>query len=166
MKIIRLLLIYFVIVGTCSASTEDLCPTILNYIEENLPTCGVLRDCKGFIYVDVDDDYIHKLITFLEEDGYIEPPYFGPGRVGAHITVASPKETQNIEIEECGEEITFTPTHCNMVHPPIMVGVDLVFFIVVEAPQLHEIRKKYHLPEMPYEFHITVGVLLNPMPAP
>ena len=52
------------------------CPEILHYIEKELPHHGTLRNSDGFVYVDLDDDYVHKLITFIQQDGFQEPPYF------------------------------------------------------------------------------------------
>jgi len=64
------------------------CPVILNYIDKNLPHHGTLKNSKGFVYVDLDDEYVHKLITFIQQDGFQEPPYFGDAAlIGAHITV-------------------------------------------------------------------------------
>lgn len=138
------------------------CPAILRYVEKNLPHQGTLKISDGFVYVDLDDEYIHKLISFIQQDGFQEPPYFGsPGLVGAHITVMYPEETEKYgiqEMKECGEVIFFTPQKCQVVHPPRWKEIDEVYFIVVDAPQLDEIREKYGLPKRGYAFHITIGV--------
>lgn len=138
------------------------CVVILRYVEENFPCRGVLKISHGFVYVDLDDKYVHKLITFLTQDGFKEPPYFGnTDLVGAHITVASPEETERYrlkEIQECGDVIPFTLKRCEVVHPPKWKEIDELYLIVVESPELDKIRKKYGLPKQEYDFHITIGV--------
>ena len=62
------------------------------------------------------------------------------------------------EIKECGEMISFVPKKCQVVHPPRWKEIDEVYFIVVDAPQLDQIREKYGLPKREYDFHITIGV--------
>lgn len=114
------------------------------------------------MYVDLDDAYIHKLVTFIQDKGFEEPPYFGNGNlVGAHISVIYPSELEKGEIEkiqEFGEEIHFEIKACEVVHPPKWQGIDEVYIIVVESPELDRIRMKYGLPAKKYDFHITIGV--------
>lgn len=136
---------------------------ILKYIEDNLPLKGILRKTsENFVYVDIDDAYIHKLISFIQEDGFEEPPYFfKPKSAGAHISVIYEEEMKQsdlLDIEECGETVTFKPKEYLIVHPPNWAEMEEFFVLLVEAPSLDQLRKKYHLPEKKYEFHITVGV--------
>jgi hypothetical protein len=139
----------------------------MQYAEQHLSHRGVLKNTSGFVYVDVEDDYIHKLLPFLTKEGFEEPPYFGQtDLVGAHISVIYPREVENYhieEIEECGEEIFFELRECQLAHPPNWKTIDQVYFITVEAPRLDQIREKYGLPKREHNFHITVGVkpLLN-----
>jgi len=135
---------------------------VLEYVDSNLPHYGVLKNSGGFIYVDVDDEYIHHLVSFIQDAGFEEPPYFGrEGLVGAHISVIYHDEMTKFmidEIQECGQVISFTPKSCDVVHPPKWSEIDEVYFIVVDAPQLDQIREKYGLPKREHEFHITIGV--------
>lgn len=137
-------------------------PAVLNYIEMHLPSEGVLKKECGFIYVDVDDAYIHQLVQLIEKEGFQKPPYFGsPELVGAHITVASAEEAAEYgvkEIEEEGQIIRFTPKVCQVVHPPKWEGIEKACCVLVEAPELDAIRKKYGFPKRPYDFHITIGI--------
>jgi hypothetical protein len=132
----------------------------MDYAQNHLPHEGTLKSSGGFVYVDVDDDYIHKLVPMIQEYGFEEPPYFGnAGLVGAHITVIYPDEIKNhkiSEIQEYGESISFTPQRCEAVYPPTWHG-DEAYFIVVEAPELDAIREKYGLPKRKYDYHITIG---------
>lgn len=130
---------------------------ILSYIEQNFPHHGTLRSSNGFVYVDLDDEYVHKLITFIQQDGFQEPEI----PVGAHITFMYPDETIKYginEMEDCGEVISFVPKKCQVVHPPRWKEIGEVYFIVVDAPQIDQIREKYGLPKREYDFHITIGV--------
>jgi len=136
---------------------------MINYAQEHLPPCGLLQEVKGqFIYVKVDDLYIYKLLDFIRNEGYEEPPYFGqPDLVGAHISVIYPDEMQNGKIEpidELGKVICFQIKGCEIVHPPNWKDVDQVYILTLYAPELDEMRKKYGLPKRKYDFHITIGI--------
>ena len=50
-------------------------------------TAELKQDAKGFVYLDVPDEYVHELFEILGETGETLPPYFGKGRAGAHIVV-------------------------------------------------------------------------------
>ncbi|MCB1108259.1 MAG: hypothetical protein KDK44_01235 [Chlamydiia bacterium] len=138
------------------------CPQILTYIENHLPLQGILKKSGDFIYVDLDDGYVHKLIPFIEKDGFQPPPYFGSSDlVGAHITVVYPAEVHKYkikDIQECGEKIHFSLKTCQIVHPPRWEGIDEIYLIVVDSPELDKIRQRYGLPKKEYNFHITIGV--------
>lgn len=127
----------------------------------HLPESGILRNSDGFVYVDLDDAYIHQLVTFIEQEGFQEPPYFGKDLVGAHITVIYPNEIEKYGIEtiqETGRTIHFVPNTCQAVRPPTWQAIDEVYFVVVDAPELDAIREKYGLPKREYAFHITIGI--------
>ncbi len=147
---------------SCAGAQEaPQCSSILSFAEHHLPHCGVLRQSQDLVYVDVDDNYIHKLAALLQSEGFVEPPYFQEGDgVGAHITVIYPHEIAQYgiaQIAECGELISFTPLHCKIVHPP-RLNADEVYLIVVDAPQLDQLRTRYGLPPSQYAFHITIAV--------
>lgn len=164
MYLLKYIPIYLMFIIAVSAECEiavPSCDAILNDIENNLPHVGILKNSDGFVYVDVDDGYIHNLITWIQQDGFEEPPYFGAGLVGAHITVIYPDEIKKYgltDITECGEQISFVPKDCQIVYPPRGKEIDEVYFVVVESPQLDQIRKKYGLTKREYVFHITIGV--------
>lgn len=142
------------------ATPPPACFPILEYIQHEMPLCGVLKKSEDFVYVDVDDCYIHKLVTFIEKEGFEEPPYF-EGGVGAHITVMYSDEVKKYgikDIQECGEIIYFSVKECKVVTPPRWEEIEEVYFVTVEAPELDCIRKKYGLPKREYDFHITIGV--------
>lgn len=142
--------------------TTESCPKILDYAKKHLPGEGILKSTQNFVYVDIDDAYIHDLISFLKEDGFEEPKYFGTSDlVGAHITVIYPDEIKEYGakgIAECGEKIPFAPKECKIAHPPQWEDNESVYFIVIDAPELDQIREKYGLPFRAHDFHITIGV--------
>lgn len=149
-------LIFFLIVWTqCIAAS---CETILEYSQTHLPLTGELKTLDGFVYVDLDDNYIHTLVDFIRDQGFQEPPYFGEKLIGAHITVFYPSELKNQISEECGVAVSFTLRECQIVHPPCWQDVEEVYLIVVDAPLLDHIREKYGLPKRQYDFHITIGI--------
>lgn len=140
-----------------AASSED----ILHYIVERLPEYGILEmDDRGFVYVDVDDDYILRLVQFIKGEGFEEPPYFdAAGLHGAHITVMRPGELKCDEkIKEAGQTVYFNVKECQIVKPPHWTDVECIYIITVEAPYLDKLREKYGLPKLIYDFHITIGV--------
>jgi hypothetical protein len=123
----------------------------------SLPHFGVLKiNQNGFLYVDVDDNYIHQLIRFIEDEGFEKPPYFGaPDLVGAHITVGL---VENPDHVECGRVVSFRPIRCARVTPSSESEIKEAYVIDVEAPDLSEIQKLYGLSNQKIPFHITVGV--------
>lgn len=159
MKSVRNFLVYFLLIIS-TVSADKTCEKISEYIFKNLPEYGVLKqDSYGFVYVDVDDRYIQNLITFLEDEGYEKPPYFGRGLHGAHISVIYVNEADYYsidKIEEAGTTINFKVKGCKIVSPPSKPN-ELDYLVIVEAPVLNKIRKKYGLAKPLYDFHITIG---------
>lgn len=153
-----LALLLILTMGCWSAQAEP--SAILNYVEHQLPHSGVLEHAEGFVYVKVDDEYIHKLVTFIQEEGFEEPPYCGEvGLVGAHISVIYPDEVKQygiVHVQECGKTIYFHAKECQVVAAG--QGGDVYYVVIVEAPELEQIREKYGLPKRKYDFHITIGI--------
>lgn len=145
------------------------CDKIKSYIKDNLQTTGTLEQAdNGSLYVNVSDDYIKKLIPFIKSQGYVPPPFFGgQNNHGAHITVIHPVEVENYkigQIDEVGNTVSFKVKDCEVVKTN-RAGVDSVYMIVVDSPDLDKLRKKYGLPKNKHEYHITVGVKRTPAPA-
>jgi hypothetical protein len=156
------LLLILLSIFTPSFSQETISSSeILQYCENNFPHSGILKFTEDFLYVDLDDAYIHELTPFIQEEGFEEPPYFGDHLVGAHISVIYPKEIKQhgfTKFDEVGQTINFSIKECKIVKPHEWRGVDAIYVIVVDALKLKEIRKKYGLPEGDLGFHITIGV--------
>jgi hypothetical protein len=144
-------------------SSQEIPPRekILIYSERRLPHSGILKlGPTGLIYLDVSNDYINKLVKFIEADGFLDSTCLdGPSTIGAHISVISGKEAKSIKnVKELGNKFFFTIKDCIKVHPPQWKAVDELYILVVEAPGLDAVRKKYGLPKKQNEFHITFGL--------
>lgn len=136
---------------------------ILAYANENLPLSGKLTmDDRGFIYLDIPDEYIYDLLPYLETPGSTNPPYFDNlYKAGAHISVVLASENPStIQPKEIEEEIPFTLTGCYFVEPENWFEMETIWFITIEAPKLSEIRTGLNLsPKIQgHEFHITFAV--------
>lgn len=134
-------------------------PTVLEYAIRQLPHTGVLtQHSDGFVYLKVDNDYIHVLFPMLRAHGFHKPPYFRrPGAVGAHISVMYKDEIPyHKPIAEIGKVFTFTPTKLALVR---VKGRTQYIILEIQSPELEELRKKYGL--SPYlknhAFHISIA---------
>lgn len=138
--------------------TQNAWSEVVDYAQKNLPQEGVLiQKSDGYVYLKVDDNYIHKLFPRLglREKGYREPPYFrASDSPGAHISLFNADE--QITPEETGQTIPFQLKRIVIVKP----AKDTHYAILeVEAPELEAIRKKYGLnPKLQgHEYHITLA---------
>lgn len=150
-----------VICDSCISLEPTSCRQILTYIENNLLGQGVLKRSGDFVYVALDEDYIHKLVTLIQDDGFEEPPYFGQlYDSGAHISVIYPEEWEDKRpsvISEIGETIYFHPKGCQIWETPNWEGVESVWVVLVDAPVLTQLRDKYGF-TLGSDYHITIGV--------
>ncbi|EFB40102.1 hypothetical protein pah_c265o004 [Parachlamydia acanthamoebae str. Hall's coccus] len=110
----------------------------------------------GFVYLKVDDAYIHTLFPMLElEDGYDKPPYFRTeGAPGAHISVFYVDE--NITPEEIGQIFQFELKQIVIVQPSKTASYVV---LQVESPELEALRKKYGLSPklLGHDYHISLA---------
>lgn len=142
-------------------SAEMVNPTwqeVVEYARENLPQQGrLVAASDGFVYLKVDDAYIHTLFPMLglAEEGYKEPPYFRTSSApGAHISVFYVNE--HIIPEEAGEVFHFELQQIVIVH----AGKDAAYAVLqVESPELEALRQKYGLsPKLfGHEYHISLA---------
>ncbi|CDR33855.1 hypothetical protein [Criblamydia sequanensis] len=127
----------------------------------NLPKTGILKMKRdGYLYVKVDDRYIHNLQPKIRLQGFKKPPYFRESdSPGAHISVAYTFERVAFKgyMPELNQEISFTPVRLETVRKGN--GTEY-FLLVVQSKQLEEIRKRHGLKPklMDHDFHITIGV--------
>ena len=127
---------------------------------------GILKKTKdNFVYIDVPNDVINGLMPLLDYEDIEKPPYNlkSFNNVGAHISVIGMDEYNDNdigEIEELGEEFNFTFKDFKRTNPDGWDEMKQVYFVVVDAPELKKLRKKYKLTELSHghQFHITIGV--------
>ncbi len=134
-------------------------PTVLDYAIQHLQHTGVLRqNPDGFVYLKVNDGYIHALFPRLHANGFHKPPYFRrPDAPGAHISVMYSDEVPHHRpIEEVGRVFTFTPSKLALVR---VKGRTQYIILEVEAPELEALRQKHGLsPKLKHhDFHITLA---------
>ncbi len=141
-------------------SMESPCERILDYTCRTLPMCGILQqDRSGFVYVEVDYDYLCKLTGLIEYPGYRIPDCCRGE--GARIYVMSAAEAARYSIpplEEIGMVVHFNICTCKIVRAEHDPEIDSYYWLILESSELQNIRMKYELPEIPYPFHITIGV--------
>ncbi len=157
------LAIAFLLGSEAYAAVDRPCAKILDYVEKNLKLSGTLKqDKQGFVYVDVDNDYICKLTGLIEDPGFVQPDYFqGEYRYGAHVSVIYAAEAARYKmgkLEEAGRTVHFHVCRCEIVATERDPAIDSYYFLIIESPELSEIRRKYGLPQPKYPFHITIGV--------
>lgn len=132
---------------------------IMTYAQENLPHTGILRNTNGFVYLDIDNNFIYELVPFIQSAGFEMPPYFErEGLVGAHISVIFPNELTDVKIEECGKEYSFQLVNCITVIPEQFKEPIEFCLLIVEAPELNKLREKYGLARSDHNLHITIGI--------
>lgn len=130
---------------------------IVEIANSTLPKEGVLiRKSDGFVYVKVDDRYIHDLFPLLglEESGFKKPPYFRTRQApGAHISVFN--ENEHVDPDEIGQVFHFTLKNLAVVENHKAQYVVLQ----VESKELEELRKRYGLKPLlqGHAYHITIA---------
>lgn len=152
------LLFYCLPLLLCAIGHEE----IVSYATRELPLYGTLeQDEAGFVYIDVDNRYIYKLIEFIQDEGFKIPPYFEiPNAHGAHISVIYSHEAEEYSIpllEEAGSTVAFQIKECQTVNPP-RPDIQACFLLTVACPACDALRQKYSLPSPKYDYHITVGI--------
>ncbi len=142
-------------------------PTIAKFANPTLLSAARHLAAKGrlaisdnkLVFLDIDDDYIHQLFPTLKQPSLLKPNYFGEKSIGAHITVIYPEEQVIINKDELNQEHFFSIKELVTAE----IGKKLYYVLLVEAPTLLKIRKKYNLPELlsfrgySIGFHITIG---------
>jgi hypothetical protein len=152
-------------IGECEIKPrqEPYSDEIINFIQDYLPMCGTLvQDDRGFVYLDLVNDYIYELMPFIDTTNLSLPPYFdGLFKAGAHVSVILPEENMiKFNTEDLGREIEFFVTGCYSISPKNWLDIEKVWFLTIEAPELIEIRQKNGLTDYLFnqQFHVTISV--------
>lgn len=157
------LLIFLFLFSTCYADGKPKNhEKIMEYAFYHLDATGILRQSgNGMVYIEVPDAYIHNLFPFIQEEGFVLPTSLdGPNALGAHISVIYGGEAQNYRIggvHERNFKVFFKISGCKIV-PLNQADYESACVLSIEAPHLDKLRKKYGLPAMKYEYHITIGM--------
>jgi|GEM_PF-1329993 len=151
-----------------SESTEEelvlRCPKIKEKLT-NLPLKGTLRKTPyGLVYLDVDDQIVHKLYPLMPEKTD-KPPYFSlfnPPR-GAHSPVIIPTEVKRRHIDSyrlVGQEIDFTVSDLALIEPNSWKEVDKAYILIIESKDLEGVREAERLsPRIGgNDFHIVIAI--------
>ena len=130
-----------------------------------LPREGYLaRNPTGYIFLDLDDDWIFSVQDEMEKFGYEVPPYFfGPQAVGAHVSVvpANLAKDHKEGMVEVGKRVEFEVVRASTTFPiRYWYGTEAVFKIWVKSPELTRISKKIAGSRYnpPGGFNIVVGI--------
>ena len=121
------------------------------------------QDTNGFVYLDINDDFIKNLHqTFAPAEAQL-PPYFGPGKAGAHISVILKDESQpgQLALAEIGQSFAFRLVNINTVQPKGFTDVNRVWFLTTACSQMGDLRAKYGLSSRihgDHDFHLTFAV--------
>lgn len=141
-----------------SLQTHQSWQEVVDYARHHLPLEGqLLMKSDGFVYLKVDDEYIHTLFPMLslEREGFHEPPYFRSKEApGAHISVFY--EDEHILPEEIGQTFHFVLKEIVIVRASKTASYAV---LQVESPELEKLREKYGLsPKLHgHEYHISLA---------
>lgn len=126
---------------------------------------------NGYLYVEVSNDFIAKVLPLIEAQGKIVPPrhYTSKHGIGAHISVMYENEqilNEIWEIDELGQEFAFTVMELRTVKLTKDHKTKKLWFLAVAAPELEKLRESYGLPSRlkGHDFHITLGMQIPGKP--
>lgn len=135
------------------------------------PLCrgtGTLRrNDQGYIYLDVDNQFILALLPFLIAQGLSRPPYFNlfSSPVGAHIPVISSRESFFNEIgpiQELNREFSFEIEGFYSVRPSLWPEVEQVWYFKAISSGLEQLRRKYFLSALPGGHSFAIATAIQP----
>ncbi len=135
-------------------------PKIIENAQRLSSTGSTQKTENNLFCLNIDDTYIHQLYPLLEDERIKKPDYFGEKSVGAHITIIYPEESKNINAHDLQQEHSFFVKDIVTTE----IGQKTYYVLLVEAPSLLRLRKKYNLPDLlsfkgySIGFHITIGL--------
>ncbi|HSW71985.1 MAG TPA: hypothetical protein VLG44_01065 [Chlamydiales bacterium] len=138
-------------------------------IEEQLKKKGKLTEnSKGFIYVEVQDEFIRDLLPLINDPNAKPAPYLdnytSPSSPHIPVILVSERQAKEIaNVKEVGEEVAFEILGLHSVSPHNWPKVDKVWFLTVLSSRLEEIRRRYRLPPRigGHDFIIAIAVLYS-----
>ena len=120
--------------------------TVLKAVEK-LPKYGyIARNPTGYIFLDLDDDWIFSLQDLMEEFGYEIPPYFaGDQAVGAHATIVPSSIGKKFKVGDIdiGRKVAFEVVKASPTYPTRRwYGSEAVYKIWIMSEELTDISKQ------------------------
>ena len=120
----------------------------------------------GYVYLDVDDEWIFSLSKMMEKFGYETPPYFyGAGATGAHVSLlpAAIGEKYKERDVEVGRKVEFSVTGASPLYPTYRwYGTEALYMVWIESEELDQFIDSFNDPDYDGpgygKFHIVVGV--------
>lgn len=133
-------------------------------------TAELKQDARGFVYLDIPDEYVHALHALYKEAGAELPPYFGKGMAGAHVSIILSDEMHTkpgLALGDIGKKMQFRIVHADSVKPEGWKGVDKVSFITLSCPEAESLRTRCGLsPRISdHDFHLTFSITKAPATA-
>ncbi len=134
---------------------------------EPVLTAELKRDPKGFVYLDIPDEYVHSLCPISGDSRAELPPYFGKDRAGAHVSAILSEEMiakGMPDIAEIGKKFSYRIVQTYDVKPEGWKGVDRVYFLTLDCPELEAMRVKNGFsPRISdHDFHLTYAIRKEP----
>ena len=131
-----------------------------------LPLAGTLHeDSRGFIYLDIVNEYITSVIPFFNDSSLDMPNYFsGKFSEGAHISIVGCYEEKKMYNPlPIGEAFSFCITGCFKASLSFDLNNKYVWYFTIESRELNELRTSIGLsPTLNNEsFYITVAYKKN-----
>lgn len=142
---------------------------LIQYARQFLPCKGRLKQTeKGMVYLDIDNEFIHRLILFLRGENLIKPPYFNAfsSPKGAHIIVMTENEVKYREVFsvlELGREFLFQIEGVYTVNPDSWSHVKKAWILQIRSLELETLREKYHLPAKVKGHDFQIVIALEPL---
>ena len=130
----------------------------------DLPRTGYIsrNPDTGYIYLELDDEWIFNVSELMESYGYETPPYFyGAGATGAHISLIPAAVGRNYlkEDVDIGKKVSFTVTGASPLYPTYrFYGTESVYVVWVESEELEKYLESFHQRVGFKHLHIIVGV--------
>ncbi len=138
-------------------------PKLMSVALSLQPVGKIVVSDNNLTYLDIDDEYIHRLFPLLQNKEIKKPDDFGDRSAGAHITVIYPEENKIINNEDLNQEHNFIFKDVVAAE----IGLKTYYILLVESRSLLQLRTKYNLPDLlqfkgySIGFHITMGMKLS-----
>lgn len=127
-------------------------------VAQTLSNEGILKQKdNGFVYLDVSNAFIDKIIPLLEYPGELRKRPTAARSMGAHISVFEEKE--DIHPDELDSNFSFNVQEIRSFTMHTRDGLKKLWVIAVNSPELEQLREKYGCsPKLKgHDFHITLA---------